>query len=411
MKENEFLDAVSYVEPDVVERFVAMDNRLQKRVGRSKAQRVWMRVGVTAACVAVILGAVLLLPVLNGSTPGGFLPPISLPFPGGSPNESPTPDIQNSSFDFDSYRAMIRGFQKWGLLPGSDSIQGIKDNMGEAYAKFVDKVKADGDFPQPMLGDQPIPYQNKEGFSNITFFANELYGMPWVWYHCLVDGERVNVQITYPSCLGIEVNPAKNASEMLEAIAPNAVNLDNFGDRPSYKAVYLQNIPMASGNVSVLVYELKNSQKKIYTFFMGEALVMVTDYEGVMVHKLWKQFSVGEAAPSDSSEENTLLPEGEVTQASFSSLPEGYAYSFQGTEAQAIADYLRSLHLISDFTENPYEYFGMTWVISLEYADGSTLTVYHFGNLFIRAEDGPWYKMEYEEADRLNQLLAELNRE
>ena len=30
MKENEFLDGVSNIDPDVVERFVSMDNKLQK---------------------------------------------------------------------------------------------------------------------------------------------------------------------------------------------------------------------------------------------------------------------------------------------------------------------------------------------------------------------------------------------
>ena len=71
-------------------------------------------------------------------------------------------------FDFDSYRKMIRGFKKSGLLAGSNSIQGIKDSMGETYTAFVDKVAKDGEFPQPMLNSQPIPYQNREGFSNIT---------------------------------------------------------------------------------------------------------------------------------------------------------------------------------------------------------------------------------------------------
>jgi len=37
--------------------------------------------------------------------------------------------------------------------------------------------------------------------------------------------------------------------------------------------------------------------------------------------------------------------------------------------------------------------------------------VYHFGNMFIRNEDGPWYRMEYEEAARFDALLDELNGE
>jgi hypothetical protein len=306
---------------------------------------------------------------------------------------------------------MIRGFKKSGLLAGSNSIQGIKGSMGETYTAFVDKVEKDGEFPQPMLNGQPIPYQNQEGFSNITFFPSELYGLPWVWYHCLVEGERVNIQITYPACKGVAVDPAKDVSEMLKAIAPNAVNLDNFEDRPSYRAVYLQSIPMEAGEVGVLVYEIKNSNKKIYTFFAGEALVMVTDYEGVMTHPLWRRFSVGTGEISAEAGEDDLLQAGDVTRVTVSSLPGGYDYAYEGEDALAIVDYLDSLSLQSRFKEDPDEYTGMTWVISVDYADGSTVTVYHFGNMFIRNEDGPWYRMEYEEAERFHALLDELNGE
>lgn len=410
MREQEFLDAVSHIEADVVESFVAMDARLQRKAGRSKSKVIWIRIGSVAACFAVVLCAVMILPMLGVGSPEVFDPPFELPFWGGSSNEDPSPP-QYAPFDFDSYKGMIRGFKKSGLLAGSNSIQGIKDSMGETYTAFVDKVAKDGEFPHPMLNNQPIPYQNQEGFSNITFFPSELYGLPWVWYHCLVEGERVNIQITYPACKGVAVDPAKDVSEMLKAIAPNAVNVDNFEDRPSYKAVYLQSIPMATGEVGVLVYEIKNSNKKIYTFFAGEALVIVTDYEGVMTHQLWRRFSVGMRETSAEAGEDDLLQAGDVTRVTVSSLPEGYAYAYEGEDAGVIADYLGSLSLQSRFAENPDEYTGMTWVISLSYADGNTVTVYHSGNMFIRAEDGPWYRMEYEEADRFYALLDELNGE
>lgn len=408
MREQEFLDAVSHIEADVVESFVAMDARLQRKAGRSKARVIWTRIGAVAACFAVVLCAVMILPMLGVGSPEVFDPPFELPFWGGSSNEDPAPP-QHSSFDFDSYEGMIRGFKKSGLLAGSDSIQGIKDSMGETYTAFVDKVAQDGAFPRPMLNSQPIPYQNMEGFSNITFFPSELYGLPWVWYHCLVEGERVNIQITYPACKGVAVDPAKDVSEMLKAVAPNAVNPDNYKDRPNYETVYLQSIPMATGEVGVLVYELKD--RTMYTFFMGDAMVIVTDYEGVMTHPLWRRFSVGTGESSAEAGEDDLLEAGDVTRVTVSSLPGSYAYAYEGEDALAIVDYLDSLSLRSEFEEDPDEYVGMTWVIAVDHADGSTVTVYHFGNMFIRAADGPWYRMEYEEADRFNTLLDELNGE
>ena len=107
---------------------------------------------------------------------------------------------------------------------------------------------------------------------------------------------------------------------------------------------------------------------------------------------------------------NQLLAEGNVIKIDVSSLPEGYHYSFDGGNAKEIIGYLSSLNLQSNFDENPNTYTGMTWVISLEYESGDTLTIYHFGNMFIRSEKGSWYKMTYEEACRFDTLLDELSK-
>ena len=104
-----------------------------------------------------------------------------------------------------------------------------------------------------------------------------------------------------------------------------------------------------------------------------------------------------------------LLPSGNVACADISSLPEGYNYLFSGEDARAIVDYLSNLTLISDFPENPNEYSGMTWAISLKYDNGEDITVYHFGNMFIRFGNGSWYKMLIEEAIQFDTLLYQLN--
>lgn len=106
---------------------------------------------------------------------------------------------------------------------------------------------------------------------------------------------------------------------------------------------------------------------------------------------------------------NQLLVEGNVVKIDVSSLPEGYNYSFSGEDAQAIIDYLSTLNLESEFEENPNEYTGMTWVIALEYENGDTFKIYHFGE-FIRSQNGSWYKMSFEEASRFDALLDELDK-
>ena len=104
-----------------------------------------------------------------------------------------------------------------------------------------------------------------------------------------------------------------------------------------------------------------------------------------------------------------LLEADNVKSVSVTSFPKGYAYSFAGDDAKAVTDYLSKLSLIPDFKEDPDHYVGMTWVVTVEYEDGDIITIYHFANMFIRANDGPWYPMTYEEANRFGTLLSELN--
>lgn len=112
----------------------------------------------------------------------------------------------------------------------------------------------------------------------------------------------------------------------------------------------------------------------------------------------------------DMDEPFALLPkEDGIIGVAVSSLPEGYHYSFSGDDVDAIVEYLSNMNLISDFSENPNEYLGATWVISIEYENGDIATVYHMGNMFIRTNNGPWYKMNYDDANRFELLLDELN--
>jgi hypothetical protein len=109
------------------------------------------------------------------------------------------------------------------------------------------------------------------------------------------------------------------------------------------------------------------------------------------------------------TEGNILLKEGTVKRISVSTLPKGSDYSYTGEDAQAIVDYLSDLDLLSEFEESPEGLFSITWVIDLEYDDGSTETLYHFAYMFIRKSGDSWYKMKYEQARAFDDLLNELN--
>ena len=105
-----------------------------------------------------------------------------------------------------------------------------------------------------------------------------------------------------------------------------------------------------------------------------------------------------------------LIPEQTIVEIKVSSLPEGYHFVFSDTESiNEIVNYFNDLNLIKDFKENPDEYAGMTWVVEISFDDGSSMNIYHFGNMFVRAGEESWYKMDYEEAAAFDSILTNLN--
>jgi len=107
-------------------------------------------------------------------------------------------------------------------------------------------------------------------------------------------------------------------------------------------------------------------------------------------------------------EKGLHLRQDNVKIISVTSLPEGYEYSFSGDDAKDVVDYFAELNLTpySDVIDET----GMAWVISIEYENGDITRVIHSCNKFIRTDDSPWYQMTYEEANRFNTLLDELNK-
>ena len=75
MKEHEFLDGVSNIDTDVVERFIQLDNKLQRKANDAKSKGIWLRFGVIAACLAVIVSALIVVPLLQEEGPGVIILP------------------------------------------------------------------------------------------------------------------------------------------------------------------------------------------------------------------------------------------------------------------------------------------------------------------------------------------------
>lgn len=81
MRENKFLDGVSNIESDVVERFVSMDNQLQKKASKPKSKNIWLRIGAIAACFVLIVSAVIVVPMLRDSGDNPIINPPNIDVP------------------------------------------------------------------------------------------------------------------------------------------------------------------------------------------------------------------------------------------------------------------------------------------------------------------------------------------
>ena len=103
------------------------------------------------------------------------------------------------------------------------------------------------------------------------------------------------------------------------------------------------------------------------------------------------------------------LKESKIKSVNVTSLPKGYDFTFTDEKAQKVIDFLSGIELITNFTEDPGQLDGMTWVIKLEYENDEAMTLYDIGG-FIRSESNSWFKYEYDYDSPLNTLIWELSK-
>ena len=78
MRENEFLDGIGNVDPDVVERFVSMDQRLKAKKRQSELKRKSILIAALAACFVLVAGATVFFSLQEDNGPGVIPAPDSV---------------------------------------------------------------------------------------------------------------------------------------------------------------------------------------------------------------------------------------------------------------------------------------------------------------------------------------------
>lgn len=96
-----------------------------------------------------------------------------------------------------------------------------------------------------------------------------------------------------------------------------------------------------------------------------------------------------------------------INNTEISSLPESEDYNKKLNNNEDIDKMVKYLKSINPFTtkENSNEYVGQSIIIKINYKDGSTKAYYQFGNKFIKEDDGIFYELKYEEAEKLDEII------
>lgn len=182
---------------------------------------------------------------------------------------------QISPFQYDSFADLKKSVSKKNAdqLYASFVEEGVNSEQLDKIKYFVKKLQSQ-DNGVPYLDGKEIKLRNEEGFSNISFFHSELYGLPWIFYHPKVStGENFYITITYlpENILNEQKDPT--ASEVIKKLSPNSPNINNLGDQ--HKSIYNQTLKLSDREVTALVIEYKTDSRNSIFFVYEDLLVQV----------------------------------------------------------------------------------------------------------------------------------------
>lgn len=99
--------------------------------------------------------------------------------------------------------------------------------------------------------------------------------------------------------------------------------------------------------------------------------------------------------------------EEDINNIEISSLSESENYNKTLYNIDDIDTIVKYLNFITPFIakENPDEYVGGSIIIKINYKDSSTKQYNHFGNKFIKEDSGEFYELKYDEAEKLEEII------
>lgn len=149
----------------------------------------------------------------------------------------------------------------------------LNDTEANNLKAFAEKLR-ESSTVVPCIEGKAIELRNEEGYSNISVYHSELYGLPWIFYHPKVSsGENFYIKITFLPDSMTDEQKSASASEIIRTLSPKSPNVDNLGDY--HKSIYSKNLKLKDREVTALVTEYKDDSRNSTVFVYGDLLVEV----------------------------------------------------------------------------------------------------------------------------------------
>lgn len=146
----------------------------------------------------------------------------------------------------------------------------------------------------PTFNGEFMELRNKEEFPNISFMTCELYNLPWIWYHCSLDGYDLSVRVSNISIIDHkELRAAGSYRNVLSLIAPEAPSPSNFKDYKSYSSIYEKEIVLSGGQtIKAMISELKESSNIYVMIYKDGTLISLYADAEVFSDSFWESFDI-----------------------------------------------------------------------------------------------------------------------
>ena len=210
-----------------------------------------------------------------------------------TPSDQFTTPSDRTTYHIESYEELDQVF-KTENSELAQKMKAEKSQYGPQYEDFINALFEAKDPKKPIMNGQNMPIRDLgEGYTKIAIMTNEAYNLPWLWFNCLHQGQYVIVKITDPTAVGITLTDEMNASEMIAQIAPSWLNLHNVTDfDDTVKAAYTEQLQLANGTASALVYAYNNENYHWVTFLYDGMLVSVRADPSCLTDTFWAGFDI-----------------------------------------------------------------------------------------------------------------------